>query len=471
MQASETRPTSDVARSSGPRKVSKNTNESLGGFRYPLMGKWTTAAAFAFFTILGYPAVRADPNSTAQKANGLLQELNAAAQRAAAGSPAWAIETVDHRPTVEVDGLAGYRIVLRRTWKEFTGPPQQQAEAAPNTDRRPSIEKHEDWQFVLFPKEPKKAPVELKSKIPWAKSDSPYYVRDVCMGEGLGFVWFTRGTLFGQESLRDRLRLQGGDERIALLIDGMQVEDKGAMTANSCQHAISRFGDTAIPLISNAIARSSEPTTTLRLIASLRLIHTDKATELLLQLYDSEREELRNNAAYALIHKPFRPAAKQAYVDMLRRHLRAQEACQACLQFQWKDTIPVLNELIARPANLRELSFTIPARRALEGNPIPQGLIDAKQKILSAGYSADQKIDQSRKLLLESKDTEATLLIAIELATFSSKGISRRPNKVGIELLRSRPRETTVSYLKRLIREMPPENRQQVRKLLQSVMG
>jgi hypothetical protein len=75
------------------------------------------------------------------------------------------------------------------------------------------------------------------------------------------------------------------------------------------------------------------------------------------------------------------------------------EACQACVQFQWQDAIPVLNDLIDRPADLRELSFTIPARRELMGSPIPQELRDAKQQIIAAGYDAEQEIDPPRKLL------------------------------------------------------------------------
>jgi hypothetical protein len=109
---------------------------------------------------------------------------------------------------------------------------------------------------------------------------------------------------------------------MALLIAGMQVEDKGAMTANSCQHAIARFGDAAIPAIASAIASSSDSTATLELVAGLRLIHTDKSTELLLQLYGSGKEELRNNAAYAMIHQPFERRRSR-----IRRYATTAPAC------------------------------------------------------------------------------------------------------------------------------------------------
>ena len=385
----------------------------------------------------------------------------------AAGTPTWTLDSVDERPTVDIDGYRGHRIVLRRTWKEFTNPPQQLAE--PGADAGPFELKHEDWQFVLIPLQPKKAPAELRSKILWQKNLSPYHTRDVCLGEGLGFVWFTHGTLYGQEFVREKLKLQGGDDRLTLMIDGIQVVDTSAMTANSCMHALARFGDAALPVIEKAIANSNDSDATLKLIGSLRFIQSDKATELLLRLYASEKEDVRSAAAYALVHQPFRPAAKDAYFDMLRRHLRVYEACRACLQFEWNDAVPVLNDLIARPEDLRELSFTIPARRTLQGNPIPQELLDARDKIQSAGGNIDAEVDRQRKLLIESDDSEATLLIAIELATYIRKASSRRTNEIGIELLKNRPRQATVDYLQGVINAMSPEGRKQVEQLLHTI--
>lgn len=386
----------------------------------------------------------------------------------AAGTPTWKLEHVDAQPSVDVDGHRGYRIVLRRTWKEYTNVPQQVER--PGADRGPFILKHENWQFVLIPLLPNQAAPQLKSQLPGAMSSSPYHTRDVCMGQRLGFVWFTHGTLFGQESVREKLKLRSGDDRIALMIDGMQVDDLHTMTANSCQRAIARFGDSALPAIGDAISQTGEQGGLNKIIGCLAFVHTDKATELLVQLYESEREHVRSAAAYALVREPFRRSAKDAYFDMLRRHQHVYESCRACLKFEWSDAAPILNNLTARPANLRELSFTIPARRTLQGNPIPQELLDAKQAIISAGHKVDQGLNRHLKILTESDDSEATLLIAIELATYSRKGSSRRINEVGIEILKRRPRESTMNSLRGLIDAMPPTSRKQAEQLIESVM-
>ena len=386
---------------------------------------------------------------------------------AASGQPTWKAEHVDRQPSVHVDDAHGYRITLRRTWKEYSSLPQQK-EANPNA-RGPFEVKHEDWEFVLFPGESNQTEASWKSKIPWKAASSPYHTQAVCMGAGHGFVWYSMGTLFGQETVREKLKLNGGDDRIALLIEGMQIDDRGGMTVNSCQSAISRFGNAALPAIEQAIRGSDDADSTLRLIGCLRFMQTDDATKLLIRLYNSEDNHRRSHAAYALIHQPFRESAKEAYIDMLRRHLRVYEACQACVQFGWQEAVPVLDDLTARPANLRELSHAIPARRALQGNPIPQELLDAKQAIIKAGYDAGLNIDQPRRILLDSEDSGATLLIAIELATFTSKGVSSLPNDVGIELLKSRPRQETVDYLNTLIDAMLPENQRQAEDLLRSL--
>lgn len=396
-------------------------------------------------------------------------QIKTAAQRLldATGKPTWKLESVDKQPTANVDGFRGYRIVLCRTWKEYTNPPQQSAE--PDAAKGPFELKHEEWQFVLIPTEPQQVPAKLRSKIPWGKSLSPYHTRDVCVGEGFGFVWFTHGTLFGQEFVREKLKLQGGDDRIALMIEGMRVTDAQTMTANSCQRAITRFGDTALPGIRRAIKNSEDRYASQNIIGSLAFVHTDKAAELLVQLYGSEKNDVRTAAAYTLVHEPFRPIAKDVYIDMLRSHQHVYESCRACVQFEWKDAVPVLNDLIVRPVNLRELSFTIPARRTLQGNPIPQQLLDAKQKILAAGNDSDRGIDQQRKLLFESDDSAATLLIAIELATHVRKGSSRQINEIGIDLLQNRPRQSTIDYFQGLTDAMSQKNRRQTERLLQVV--
>ncbi len=111
--------------------------------------------------------------------------------------PGWNLLDFDREPSVAVAGFGGYRVVLRRKWKQYTNPPQQQAaRAAPGEGgREPPFEwRTVDWEFVLIPNQPEPAPAALKSRMNWTKSRSPYHTRDLCLGDGFGYTWFIRKT-------------------------------------------------------------------------------------------------------------------------------------------------------------------------------------------------------------------------------------------------------------------------------------
>jgi beta-lactamase regulating signal transducer with metallopeptidase domain len=385
----------------------------------------------------------------------------------------WKLQEYDKQPSVMVEQFRGYRLVLRRTWKEFTNPPQQ---AAPRPDdlAGPFELRHEDWEFVLIPVRPAKAPDAIKNQIKWNQSHSPYYTRDVCLGEGWGYVWFTHGTLFGQEFARETLHLVGGDDRIQLWIDGLQVEDFGTNTANSCLYGGGKFGDRALPYIEKTIEKAQKHDDLWRVVGSLGFIQTDRATDLLVRLFDSKNDDIKRAAEYALIHVPYRKAAKHAYFDMLRRQSSLNHACEASVEFQWRDAIPILREVITHPRHLSYLQSAIPARRALEGQPIAHEVLDTERTLYGLmnrdrDPAMEKKIDAARRLLIQSNDSEAVNLVAISLAVMTTKGDQRPVNEAGIEILKSRPRQSTIAFLKALAAGIHKEDRSKVEKLLNAV--
>lgn len=405
---------------------------------------------------------------------------------AAAGSPRWKLHHVDKLPTVLADDSLGYRITLRRTWEEYLSLPQQKE--TPPDDMGPFTVKHEDWEFVLFPRERQDASrpsdastptargsrltqsslAVLGLKILWKTASSPYHTQAVCMGEGQGFVWYSLGTLFGQETIREKLKLTGGDDRIDLLIAGMQIEDEGNITANSCQRLIEKFGDDALEPIETAIKNTQEPTALRKLIGSLAFIRTDAATKLLMRLHESDTEEVSKAADYALVQRPLRRAAMSAYLNMLMQHRHVDVACEGAVHFRWKEALPILIHLTSHPESLRELSWTIPARRELEGNAIEYKLIGAQQTIL-ADRTDPNDVRDAWQTLTDSEDFEAVVLLGIELATYTAKGPQKRINDFGFRVLLTRPRDELVAYLKDIGKVMPAENAKQVQQLLRQL--
>ncbi len=383
----------------------------------------------------------------------------------------WKLVSVDEKPTVSVDGYDGFRIVLRRTWKHYTRPPQQRP--ATKSELGPFELRHEDWEFVCVPVRPKKAPPTLKSRIKWEKSDSPYYTRDICLGEGEGYLWFTHGTLFLQDAVRKQLKLSGGDDRIQLLVDGLSVEDLGSNTSNSCGPMLAQFGDRALPYIERAIERAGgdDP---LRVVRSLGYIRTQKSTALLMKLAESEEQKLRLAAYYALVQVPLRESARPTYLEMLRRHRRVQRVCQACIEFQWREALPVLRDLIEKPRNFREFETAIRTRRVLEGNPIPKELFEAEKTLRSlvrrdVDPESRQRIENARDLLITSDDTEAANLAALSLALFVTKGDTAPVRSAGIEILRSRPEESTMKFLTTLAANIAEHERGLIEGVIETV--
>jgi len=117
------------------------------------------------------------------------------ADRLVATLKGWTLHECDEQPTVAVEGHRGFRLVLRRTWKEYKDRRQVEESPAELEKRGVAFELHqEDWEFVLMPVRPMKAPTAMKQQIKWQKSNSPYYTRDICLGEGSGYEWFINVT-------------------------------------------------------------------------------------------------------------------------------------------------------------------------------------------------------------------------------------------------------------------------------------
>ena len=364
--------------------------------------------------------------------------------------PDWRVAHADKQPSVNINNFRGYRITVRKGWPVYDESNlQQRAELAV---REPTKTIIDDWEFVLVPTGAKTPPVGLKSQIKWQNSKCPYHTQDICLGEGHGYMWYTRGMLLNQHAVRRHFRLTGGDDPLQVLVDGLLVEDPGTMTANSVPYLIAPSGDKALPYIEDAIKRADDPS---KAIACLTPIHTEKSTELLLRLFHSGQQKLRHPAMYALIHEPFREPAKDAYFEILQERRYLPRMHRACVQFGWQDALPIFREIADKPHSVQEYRYAVHARRELEGNPISKELLDAEDTMRSTirrdrNAELDKQIAAARRLLIESDDTEAANLTALMLTVFTTKGDGDPVRAAGIEILHARPQATTTAFLKSL---------------------
>ncbi|MFT7639822.1 MAG: beta-lactamase regulating signal transducer with metallopeptidase domain, partial [Pirellulaceae bacterium] len=366
----------------------------------------------------------------------------------------WKTFKVGDQPSVAAGDQLGFRVVLRRTWKAYDFIPQQRA---PQKEEPKFELKTDDWEFVLVPIQQKKSPANLKSKIDWMKRNCLSHTRDICLGEGYGYVWFTHGTIFDQEMMREALKLDGGDDRIQLVVDGLFVNEEGMRTAEACLKLPAKFGDRAIPYIQRAVEEclaGAHQNGLWRVVRTLAFIPTERSTKTLLQLFDFGQDELRSTAEAALCLKPYRQEAKRAYLDMLRRNSRVGQAANVCVEFQWREAAPLLRKALAASHDLYEMRDVLFACRTLEGKPIAANLFAAARTLRYARPANDPKIqeeyDSALRLLIESDDTEAADFIALMTAIPTGKRSSTAPrfNASGVEILKSRPRHTTLAFLR-----------------------
>ncbi len=423
-----------------------------------IVGSTAFAVLFglSWFANTAANALQVDSQKPIRELAGMLQRI----------VPEWKIQHVDKQPSVELDGFRGYRLVVRRAWPHFDSSDPQQLAQVGEAIATSFI--NDDWEFVLIPSEPKKPPTGLKSKIQWQESKCPFHTREICLGEGHGYVWFTRGMIHFQHVVRDKLNLSGGDDPIEVLVDGLLVDDQGTMTANSVPYLLARYGDKAIPYIEKAIDRPKDPW---KVITALTPIHTNRSTELLIRLFNSDDPKHRRPAMYALIHEPFREAAKEAYFDILREHRYVPRVSKACVQFGWQDALPILGQLIDKPLHIRGYYDAVHGRRQLEGNPVPKPIVDAEQTLrglMRAGGDADREkaIATARQRLIDSDDNEAANLAALTLAIFITKGNSEPVRTAGIEILKARPRGSTIAFLKSLANKLEGSERTRVEAVL-----
>jgi hypothetical protein len=384
------------------------------------------------------------------------------------------VHHIDQEASVAVDGQKGYRIVLRFAWKEPPpgSVPQQQVAAPSRGDDPTHVTKHTDWHYVLVPASDARLSAEAKRKILWHVPDDKQFRLPVALGEGHGFVWFSYATIPMQHFVRKQLMLTGGDDPLQLALRGLSVEDEGMNTRNSVSRLFVQFGDEGFDALDKIIRASDDPSTAIRSMVHFR---DAKATARLVELYKSSNEQVHRAAAYALVHLPYRPAAKEAYLDMIGRQLHVNEAMQACLEFGWKDALPLIEGVVEKPSSLGAYREAYKISRQLSANSIEAQVLAAANVIQRQSGSdrgsqpTERELVAARRTIIGTADIEGAAFVGFSLATFVTKGNTAPVNKDGIEILRALPRPVVEKMLNRLLDGLGETDRPPVLKVLRQV--
>jgi hypothetical protein len=367
--------------------------------------------------------------------------------------PEWEVIQFDEKPSLKVNGYDGYRLVLRQSRKEYIDTFQQRPSDPNAYNNLKYSMKYNHIDLVIF-KNDELLPDYFIEKIPWLELKQEQFTKPVSMGTGKGFKWFVNTTLYYQEYLRKELGLEGGDDRIELLTQGLFIKDEGTCTPNSVILLTSEFGDKTVESIERAVKTNIDKDPWYAILA-LHTIPSQKCTELLKQYYHSKDKRIRDAAAYSLIHKPLRIAVKQEYLDMLAHQKYTDEIAKACIEFNWKEAIPIFENICSKPEYWRNYYIAFTSKRSLEGRPISEEIFKAQETMRNFAFSSEinnkEILTTAKKIIIEYQDKEAVAVIAFNLVEFNTKASSdtviNQVRDIGWDILKTLPKtETTKLY-------------------------
>ena len=363
-----------------------------------IFARYTARLALIFIAPIGMVAAASTPTDMGKEVAHVMSET----------TPGFAPVSADDKPSVSIDGHRGYRIVLRQEMPVFAAGRQVAMAQDEEVQRMDAVEiKVCHIDLVLFP-ETDKVASSLKDRIKWQDLAQEYHVKPVYMGNGHGFHWFGRTTIFWQDEVRRKMKLAGGDDRVALALVGMEIEEEGSMTRNSMHGIFADLGDGSIPALQKAI-KAHENDEPYRYVSMLGCIETDKSTSALRTLYRSKVPEVSRAAAYVLATYSTRPGARREYLDMLRRGVQVAPVSAICAKHGWTEAIPSLGVVMVGPQTWWDFESAYRAHRALTGRPVSEEITGAVVGFIQT----DKEAEDARSALLKADDKEAVAVIVI----------------------------------------------------------
>ena len=327
-----------------------------------------------------------------------------------------------------------------------------------------------------------------KYGIMWRKLQSQYETFTLYLGATKDFHVFASANICILYSLYRNIDMKGGTDLISLLVDCLDIEDEEYFTNRFALVHLSEFGDASIPALQRAIKRvAASGESPIQQFLGLTNISTLKALELLNEATDSRDAQIRDAAFAALIGRPsVNKELKHAYVRMVETRERIWPGFAACALLGCaKELSPFLDAYYARPKSVAEFETVARARwllkdpklnlvhtRALNeitiasirsgeiaDSPIYRNVQETDSARNARLHVEDEKrIASAKEAILKAPQTDLSVAAGIELAMFLTKDkrvstqYITRVNNVGIDILRSLPRQETLRYLDALIR-------------------
>ncbi len=239
--------------------------------------------------------------------------------------------------------------------------------------------------------------------------------------------------------------------------------------ANVASAMLGNYGDRAVVAVAQAVREKKAEDELWHIIGSLAWIRTDASTKLLIQLYQSDDADVRRAATYALIQQPYRREASLVYLDLLKNRMSVEASTAACIELDLKEAIPILVELFEntkKPSSLGELHTIFAARRTLEGNPIPQSLLDASEVIYQSRATdpagQGSVVGNAMKQFTDSVEHEAVIMLALQMVNHRPKGSSDHVRALGTTILKSQKRAEALPFMAKVLELLPAREHNEI---------
>lgn len=267
----------------------------------------------------------------------------------------WQVMSCEWKPTVKLRGVLGYRILLEETHDFSTA------------------------EVAAFP-----AKAGLRGKagfaVSWMEGKSSQPATAEYWGRADGFEWFGEAARYWQYDLCKALGLKGNDPADALIAGLTPSVDQH--TYLECRQRLLGIGQSAIPRLVAAIEKDCSADPKWRdhhqdwpRVWALSMVASRSPLQVVRSLYASRNAAVAQTAADSLLIVPYRVAAKDLYLDMLRRNVSAGSVAEICMGFRWRDAQPLVSKALQKPQSWEDFRLLYSAERALQGKPTPKQLL------------------------------------------------------------------------------------------------
>ena len=344
-------------------------------------------------------------------------------------------------------------VVFRQTTWQLKDVPQsamlsshmeRQAMALSEAERLKAMDRFDDYTqlWCVSLNRYSRADASWKRLLRPVQQPNRYYRELAFLGTGRGQAWYAFMPIYHWTQLQADLGLADGEDPLAAAVRGVVVDDPGSMTRNSAEAMLTTGGATALPYNRQLLA-STNFSSGLR---ALGWMNGKEPAALLIDTSRSPNPAIATGARHMLESYP-RPEAERLYLGWLAQDAGKRPVAallEACAKTAPGKLGPYLPRILESPKTVQEFRRAFEFSRTAAGRPIPERLLKLEGDIKQFGYASSTnysqtKVDQAVREVLTSGDPEAAAVLAISLATATTKGDWRAANRAGITIIRNLP--------------------------------